>query len=268
MEGWHEDVVEVNSLRLHFIRTGHGDNPALLLLHGLTDHGRYWARTAAALANLYDVVMLDQRGHGLSNQPTSGYSDEEMAADAAGVIEALALAPAAVLGHSMGGAVTTVLAGARPDLVSRAVLLDPVLNQTGKTHDGPPRDRRSDWYQRNLADKQLTAAELAQRCLDQHPRWDAEDCRYWAESNLQVYPEAIRQFYVRRPWQETLPLIQCPTLLIHGDKALGSIVGAELAAEIMHAAPYVKAARIAHAGHSAQRTQFPAYIAAVRNFLN
>src|SRR5678810_82351 len=107
------------------IRDSSGDNPALLLLHGLTDHGRYWSRTAAALEDLYDVVMLDQRGHGLSDQPARGYSDEEMAADAAGVIEALALAPAAVLAHSMGGAVTNVLAGTRPDLVSRAVLLDP-----------------------------------------------------------------------------------------------------------------------------------------------
>src|SRR5262245_17590970 len=183
MPGWYENFIEVNSLRLHFIRTGSGDKPTLLLLHGLTDHGRYWSRTAAALEDLYDVVMLDQRGHGLSDQPVSGYSDEEMAADAAGVIEALALTPAAVLGHSMGGAVTNVLAGTRPDLVSRALLLDPVLNQTGNTNDGQQRDHRDAWYQRNLADKQLTEAELTQRCLDQHPQWDAEDCRYWAESN-------------------------------------------------------------------------------------
>src|SRR5439155_16774016 len=100
------------------------------------------------------VFMLDQRGHGLSDRPARGYSDEDMAADAAKVIEALTLAPAAVLGHSMGGAVTIVLAGKRPDLVARALLLDPALNQTGKAHDAQQTDRREDWYQRNLAAKQ------------------------------------------------------------------------------------------------------------------
>jgi pimeloyl-ACP methyl ester carboxylesterase len=268
MEGWSQDFVEVNNLHLHCIRTGIGDKPALLLLHGLTDNGRYWSRTAAALEDLYDVCMLDQRGHGLSERPASGYSDEEMAADATKVIEALHLAPAAVLGHSMGGAVTIVLAGKRPDLVARALLLDPALNQTGKTSDAQPTDRREDWYQCNLAAKQLSEAELAWRCGQQHPEWDAADCGYWAESNLQVDPEAIRQFHVHRPWQETIPQIQCPTLLIHGEKARGSIVGDVLAAEITSAVPTVKAARIANAGHSIQRTRFPAYIAAVRGLLS
>ena len=268
MEGWKEDFVQVNSLRLHFIRTGSGGKPVLLLLHGLTDNGRYWSRTAAALEDIYDVVMLDQRGHGLSDRPVSGYSDEDMAVDAAAVIQALDLAPAAVLGHSMGGAVTIVLAGAHPELISRALLLDPALIHSNNADAEQHRQRRQEWYKRNLEEKKLSEEERARRCLKQHPEWDPEDCRYWAESNLQVYPEAILQFNVQHPWQDTLPQMQCPTLLIHGEKTRGSIVDEALAADIMSHAPNVKAAPIANAGHSPQRDQFPAYIGAVRAFLS
>src|SRR5215831_8348919 len=268
MEGWQEDFVQVHGLRLHVIRTGSGGKPALLLLHGLTDNGRYWSRTATALEDMYDVVMLDQRGHGLSDQPVSGYSDADMAVDAAAVIQALDLAPAAVLGHSMGGAVTIVLAGTHPALMSPALLLDPALIHASNTDAEHYRQRRQAWYKRNLEAKKFAEEELARRCLTQHPAWDPEDCRYWAESNLEVYPEAIVQFTVQHPWQDTLPQMQCPTLLIHGEKARGSIIGEALAADIMRHAPHVKAAPIAKAGHSPQRDQFPAYIAAVRAFLS
>src|ERR1051325_1090298 len=50
--------------------------------------------------------MLDNRGRGLSDQrPGLGHSTEDYAEDAAGVIEALGLAPTMVLGHSMGARV-------------------------------------------------------------------------------------------------------------------------------------------------------------------
>jgi pimeloyl-ACP methyl ester carboxylesterase len=268
MEGWKEDVIQVHGLRLHCIRTGSGGKPGLLLLHGLTDNGRYWSRTAAALADMYDVVMLDQRGHGLSDRPVSGYSDADMAVDAAAVIQALNLAPAAVLGHSMGGAVTIVLAGTHPELMSRALLLDPALLHANNADAEHHRQRRQEWYKRHLEAKKLSEEELARLCIQQHPAWDPEDCRYWAESNLQVDPAAIVEFNVQHPWQDTIPQMRCPTLLIHGEKARGSIVDEALAADIMRHAPLVKAAPIANAGHSPQRDQFPSYIAAVRAFLS
>jgi pimeloyl-ACP methyl ester carboxylesterase len=270
MEGWHEGVIEANGLQLHYIRTGSGDQPALLLLHGLTDNGRYWSRTAAALADRFDVIMLDQRGHGQSARPSGGYSADTMAGDAAGVVRALHCAPLTVLGHSMGGSVAMALAAAYPDLVTRLLLLDPVLSRAaGEEDSGEQRRQRMDeWRRATLANQQRSLTELERRCIAQHPAWSSEDCHYWAESNLQVYPDAIPLFQVQQAWPDLIGRIRCPVLLIYGDSDLGSIVDEDLAAEVARVAPNVTVAHIAGAGHSAHREQFDAFIAAVRAFLN
>src|SRR5579884_1862621 len=105
---WVEGDVTVAGVRLHYARGGQG-SPALLL-HGVTDSGRCWGRTAATLAARHDVVLLDQRGHGRSDAPRGGYDLSDFASDAAGVIRALGLAPAAVVGHSLGARVALLLA--------------------------------------------------------------------------------------------------------------------------------------------------------------
>jgi len=269
MATWHEGFVAANSLQFHYIRTGHGEQPPLLLLHGLTDAGRYWSRTAAALEDRFDVVMLDQRGHGQSSRSADGYSAEEMAADAAGVIQALGIAPVAVLGHSMGGSVAIALAATYPDLVTRVLLLYPalVLGPVDAALGEPRRQHMEGWRREILADQQLSLASIEDRCVEQHPAWAREDCHYLAEAHLQVDADVIPRFHALGRWQDQIPRIGCPILLIHGDKALGSIVDDALAAEIAALAPNVQPAHIAAAGHSAQRDQFDAYIAAVSAFL-
>ena len=72
---WIEGMVEANGIRQHYYRTG-GDRRTLILLHGFTDNGLSWARVARALERDYDVVMVDARGHGLSDGPETGYSYE------------------------------------------------------------------------------------------------------------------------------------------------------------------------------------------------
>lgn len=82
--------ITTNGLRLHYYRSGGGARP-LVLAHGLTDHGLCWAPIAAQLAADYDIVMYDARGHGRSDQPATGYTYDQLAADLAGLIQALKL---------------------------------------------------------------------------------------------------------------------------------------------------------------------------------
>lgn len=68
-------------------------------------------------------------------------------------------------------------------------------------------------------------------------------------------------------WQAQIGHIAAPTLLIHGEAALGSLVTPAIAAEAMSLNPSIWAVRIAGAGHNIRRENFPDYLAAARAFL-
>ena len=109
---------------LHVIRHGSPAAQApLLIAHGLFGSARNWGVIARRLSDSREVVAVDMRNHGDSPRAAShGYPD--LAADLAEVIGAAMMAPADVLGHSMGGKAAMVLALGRPDLVRRLIVAD------------------------------------------------------------------------------------------------------------------------------------------------
>lgn len=102
---------------------GDAGRPALVCLHGVTSHGRHFARLAERLSDRFHVVALDLRGHGGSPWEPP-WNLEQHVAD---VLEAAPQEPAAWLGHSFGGRVAYEAAAAAPDRVERLVLLDPAI---------------------------------------------------------------------------------------------------------------------------------------------
>jgi pimeloyl-ACP methyl ester carboxylesterase len=96
-----------------------------LLLHGLASSSHIWDLVAPRLAATgVRTVAFDQRGHGRSAKPSSGYGFERTTADAAAVIRSLHLRRPVVVGHSWGANVALELAVRRPRSVSAAVLVD------------------------------------------------------------------------------------------------------------------------------------------------
>ena len=265
---WTSDTVEGEHLRLHYHRTG-GDKPALVLLHGITDNGLCWTRVAEALGREYDVVMLDSRGHGLSDAPARGYSVEMLAADVVGLIEALGLRQPLLLGHSMGADTAAFVASRYPDQV-RAVLLE----------DPPWRDERlrlsahdralmaAEWRASIHERREMTEAELAELCRTENPGWDEAEVEPWAASKRQVSPHVAEYVTAPRPgWREVVAQVRCPGLLLTGDPHRGSIVTPDVAAAVQAAWPLCRVAAIPNAGHSIRRDQFEAYLRAVSEFL-
>jgi len=98
--------------------------PGVLLLHGLASSSHIWDLVATRLARRLHVVAFDQRGHGRSGKPSSGYGFERVAADAAAVVRATELRPAVVVGHSWGANVALETAARHPRLVRGLVLID------------------------------------------------------------------------------------------------------------------------------------------------
>ena len=97
--------------------------PALLLLHGLSSNASIWHRLAERMPQRR-LVALDQRAHGSSDAPDTGYEPARLAADAAALVEALGLGRVVVAGHSWGATIALQLAADRPDLVAGLAVVD------------------------------------------------------------------------------------------------------------------------------------------------
>jgi esterase len=100
-----------------------GSGAPVVFLHGLLGAGQNFGAIQKALSATHRVLALDLRNHGSSpHAPTMSYA--EMAEDVAETLRAKGAAPAAVIGHSMGGKVAMALALTHPGLVARLLVAD------------------------------------------------------------------------------------------------------------------------------------------------
>lgn len=103
-------------LRLH-VREWPGKEVPFVLLHGLSSNCRTWEGVAERLAAAgHRVVTVDQRGHGLSDKPASGYDFATVTADLASLLSALQLEQPIVAGQSWGGNVVLEFGVRYPEL--------------------------------------------------------------------------------------------------------------------------------------------------------
>jgi len=115
----------VNGVELYYEIKGVGD--CLVLTHGSWTDGSGWQPAVDRLAERYQVVVWDRRGHSRSQAGESAGSRAEDAADLAGLIEHVSGGPVHVAGNSYGAIVTLTLLTERPDLVATAAVHEPPL---------------------------------------------------------------------------------------------------------------------------------------------
>ena len=107
-----------------FLRDTGGDGPPVMLLHGwMATADLNWCGAYGALVDAgYRVLAIDHRGHGRGMRALAPFRLTDCAGDAAGVLRTLELAPAAVVGYSMGGAIAQLVARDHADVVAGLVL--------------------------------------------------------------------------------------------------------------------------------------------------
>jgi pimeloyl-ACP methyl ester carboxylesterase len=120
-------IIEVNGVRLHTLDWGGSGDP-IVILHATGFLGRIYAPIASELTRIGHVYSYDQRGHGDSGPAPDGqYNWQLTMEDLAGLVTAMGFRGVRAFGHSAGATAIGSLAFERPDLISRAVLVEPVI---------------------------------------------------------------------------------------------------------------------------------------------
>ncbi|MBS1301895.1 alpha/beta hydrolase [Loktanella sp. SALINAS62] len=125
--GFTQTRVDCGEVHLSVHRAGQG--MPLVLLHGYPQNHHCWARVAPDLATHFDVIVPDLRGYGDSDAPPddaahSIYSKRTMARDIVGLLDALGLDRAHVLGHDRGARVAYRFALDHPDRLDRLGIIE------------------------------------------------------------------------------------------------------------------------------------------------
>lgn len=117
--------VTVDTLSFHCRLNEAPDHvPAVILLHGWPQNSSCWRTVAAGLGTEVRVVAPDLRGYGLSDKPVGGYDKRTMARDVVGIMDALGITSAHIVGHDRGARVAHRLALDSPERVDTLTVLD------------------------------------------------------------------------------------------------------------------------------------------------
>lgn len=253
MTTWQSGYVQSDDVQIHYQRKGQG--MPLILAHGFSDSGECWKAMAERFVANYDIILIDARGHGKSGYSAKGHGNVHQAKDLAVLIDTLQLHRPFVMGHSMGANTTLQLAVDRPESVRGIVLEDPAffMNQV------PDSPSRVDEIRRNMHAwihemQAMPFEQVVMRCIKDNPTWRAEELIAWAESKRQ-FGEKMEHFGPAKanPWQELIPQLRVPALLVTSDPTKGGLVTAEAAATARALSPHVEVALIRRVGHCIRR---------------
>ncbi|MCI0778242.1 MAG: alpha/beta hydrolase [Chloroflexi bacterium] len=117
--------LDIDGTAIHYVEAGRGED--VVLIHGWNGSTFSFRYTIPELAQRYRVIAIDLMGYGYSaRMRDADYSLTGQSEIVAQAMDRLGVTNAAVIGHSMGGAVATRLALRHPDWVRKLVLVDSV----------------------------------------------------------------------------------------------------------------------------------------------
>jgi pimeloyl-ACP methyl ester carboxylesterase len=195
---------EINSVELYYEIIGGGE--PLLLMHGGLGGSEHFAAMIPGLAEHFQVITVDRRGHGRSPDSEEEYSYSAMAAEMAAFLDYLEIPSARMIGFSDGGVVGYHLAGSFPEKVEKLVAVGANYRVGGMTEESISfmRDR-------------LTVEGLRELYPTVEESYNANN------PQPENYPEFIRKsraMWLRDPYVEDdiMKAIEAPVLVLLGDK--------------------------------------------------
>jgi pimeloyl-ACP methyl ester carboxylesterase len=226
----HQHWVTVGDTPLNVIDLGEGD--PVVFVHGLSGSWPNWLEQLPVFAKDRRVIAMDLPGFGHSPMPEERITISAYARIVDGLLQALGVSAATLVGNSMGGFVSTELAIAFPQRVERLVLVSPAGISTYRNREMErlaPYLRRlapmvaaytgwtatkSDWVASRPGLRNLALGFVTRHPSRLPAALAAEQMRGMGKPG---FMEALRA-NVDYPISERLPEIACPTLIVWGDE--------------------------------------------------
>lgn len=262
----------------HYSLTGTPKGKKLVFLHGLMGSANNWRKIAQAFEDQFEVLCFDQRGHGRSFKPESGYTPHDFAGDLYDILGELGWQKIYLVGHSMGGRNAVDFAAHHSDFVEKLVVEDigPDRNPEGVT-------RIKNYLQyiptpfvgRNEAREFLNGpfvekfgANKGARILSQYFYMNLEQKPNgqmdWRFSKSAIF-EAMEKARERERWED-FHRLNCPTLIVRGENSLE--LKKEVFTKLLEENPQFHGIEIAEAGHWVHFDQPKAFIEALKAFFD
>jgi 2-(acetamidomethylene)succinate hydrolase len=219
------ETADGGAQRIAYSESGAGEH-TVFLFHGVTANHRVWAPIQQALSGRFRVISVDQRGHGNSGKPASGYTAADYSYDIKGLVERLGGAGNNVLvGHSLGSRNSIVAAARFPDLVDGVVAID--FTPFIETEVFDTLEARVGGGDQRFG----SVAEIEEYLQRRYPRMPADAVSRRAEYGYRTAdggyvpladPEAMRQTVVglREDLSASVAEIAVPTIVVRGAESV------------------------------------------------
>jgi len=269
-----DKYLKVNGLRLHYLDWGKSRHQTMLLLHGFMAHAHAWDEFAMSFRNRYQIIALDQRGHGESQWSKDGfYSIDDHLLDLVHTIKLLKLKNLIMVGHSMGGRNALFYAACYPQNVERLILID------ARPSSDPKNSKALRHLLIHLPLQTSSLREVVKAIRNLYPYLPTKTCRrlayygykkirdrkYVPKFDMRMGLQSNRLGCITEDLKPFLANVTCPTLVVRGKESL--FLSSSDARKICNIIPNAKSREIPMSTHMPVQENLQAFKKVILDFL-
>lgn len=264
--------------KFHHQITGNPHGHKLVFLHGVMGSAANWLKVVPAFQDEFHILAYDQRGHGRSFQPDSGYHPRDYASDLKQILDELGWQEIALVGHSMGARNSLEFASSFSQRVKALVLEDIGPEASVEAFDRierliqlvptpfASRTEAKDFFEKKYP--QLisfypnpgTVSLFLFSNIEQKPN-GTHDWRFSKNGILQTMREGRKEDH----W-DAFANLKMPVLVVRGEKSAD--LSRPVFARMLATLPTAKGVEIAGAGHWVHFEQLNPFLQALKEFFH
>ncbi len=240
-----------DGITLAYVQLGDPRGVPVVLIHGYTDSDLDWAPLVPYLSKDFRLIIVDLRGHGASSKPECCYTRLDFAYDVKLLLDALGIARADIVGHSLGSMVAQTFAEYWPQRTRRVVLISSTGGPPPGSHPRKPEFDYGAAIRRLHEPIDPDSAFMKEWWASPQPvdpQFLRRQRRNAAAIPLQVWLAVLDQGLANADLRQTLPRLRAPVLLIWG--SADPIMEPPVRRTLRQALPHAKVVIFPGLGHN------------------